>query len=115
MYPEADVLKMLESSGDFMTRLSSEASDLEKIIIVNALDLLYFWVYQPRARNEFKLLIEGMSRDEREILVRSQSVLRRKSEVRQVLTNGISGKKFEKALSFYLDSSEDYLKVLEKL
>jgi hypothetical protein len=115
LYPETDVLKMLESPGDFMMRLSSEARDLEKIIIVNGLDLLYFWMYQPRARNEFRLLIEGMSRDEREILVRSQSVLRRKPEVSQLLAGGMVGKKFEKALSFYLDSSEEYLNVIEKL
>ncbi|MDR3567795.1 MAG: hypothetical protein P4L43_07185 [Syntrophobacteraceae bacterium] len=115
LYPEADVLKMLESPGDFISRLGAEARDLEKIIIVNGLDLLYFWVYQPRARNEFRLLLEGMSPEEREILVRSQSVLRRKSEVSQLLANGMVGKKFEKALSFYLDSSEEYLNVIEKL
>lgn len=115
LYPEADVLKMLESPGDFMMRLGSEARDLEKIIIVNGLDLLYFWMYQPRARNEFRTLIRGMSEGEREILVRSQSVLRRKSEVGQLLRDGIVGKKFEKALAFYLDSSEEYLNVLEKL
>ncbi len=115
VYPEADVLKMLESPRDFMTRLSSEARDLEKIIIVNALDLLYFWMCKPRARNELRSLIQAMSPEEREILGRSQSVLRRKPEVSQLLMDGIAGKKFEKALSFYLDSSEEYLNVLEKL
>ncbi len=114
LYPEADVLKMLESPGDFMTRLGSEARDLEKIIIVNALDLLYFWMYQPRARSEFRMLFDGMSAGEREILVRSQMVLKRKQEVGQLLRDGIVGKNYEKALSFYLDCSEDYLNVLEK-
>ncbi|MDR3554855.1 MAG: hypothetical protein P4L55_08885 [Syntrophobacteraceae bacterium] len=115
MYPEADVLKMLETPADFMMRLSSEARDLEKIIIVNGLDLLYFWMYQPRARYEFRSVMEGMSRDEREILVRSQSVLRRRQEVSQLLREGIAGKKYEKALSFYLDCSEEYLNVIEGL
>src|SRR5208337_4188811 len=80
MYPEADVLKVLESPRDFMLRLSSEARDLEKIIIINALDLLYFWMYQPRARNVLCALVRGMSHEERQILLRSQSVLKRKPE-----------------------------------
>jgi hypothetical protein len=115
MYPEADVLKMLESAGDFMMRLSAEARDLEKIIIVNGLDLLYFWMCQPRAGNEFRLLIEAMTPEQREILVRTQSVLRRRQEVSQLLMNAIAGKKYEKALTFYLDRADEYLNMLERL
>ncbi len=115
MYPEADVLKMLESPRDFMLKLSSEARDLEKIIIINALDLLYFWMYQPRARNVLCALLQEMSREERQILLRSQSVLKRKPEVSQLLLDGIVGKRFAKPLSFYLDRSEEYLDVLERL
>jgi hypothetical protein len=115
MYPEAEVLKMLESPRDLMLRLSSEARDLEKIIIINALDLLYFWMYQPRARNVLCALLQGMSREKRQILLRSQSVLKRKPEVSQLLLDGIVGKRFAKALSFYLDRSEEYLNAVEKL
>ena len=53
-------------------------------------------MWQPRARYEFRTVMEGMSRDEREILVRSQSVLRRRQEVSQLLREGIAGKKYEK-------------------
>ncbi|MGA2735427.1 MAG: hypothetical protein ABSG35_22890 [Syntrophobacteraceae bacterium] len=115
MYPEADVLKMLESPRDFMLRLSSEARDLEKIIIINALDLLYFWMYQPRARNVLCALLQGMSHEERQILLRSQSVLKRKPEISQLLLDGIVGKRFARPLSFYLDRSEEYLNAVEKL
>ncbi|MFZ0930504.1 MAG: hypothetical protein WAN11_18000 [Syntrophobacteraceae bacterium] len=115
LYPEADVLKMLESPGDFMLKLSSEARDLEKIIIINALDLLYFWMYQPRAQNVLCALLQRMSDEERQIFVRSQSVLKRKPEVTRLLLDGIVGKRFAKPLSFYLDRSEEYLKKVEKL
>jgi hypothetical protein len=115
MYPEADVLKMLESPRDFMLKLSSEARDQEKIIIINALDLLYFWMYQPWAPKVLCTLLQGMSREERQILVRSQSVLKRKPEVSQLLLDGIVGKRFAKPLSFYLDRSEEYLNAVEKL
>jgi len=114
-YPESDVLKMLESPKEFMQRLSSEARDLDKIIIINALDLLYFWMYQPRAQNVFRSLLQGMSLEERQILLRSQYVLRRRPEVSRLLLDGIVGKKFSKALSFYLDNCEEYLKEIEKV
>ena len=115
IYPESDVLKMLESPGDFMLKLSSEARHLEKIIIINALDLLYFWMYQPRARTVFCALFREMSDEERKILLRSQSVLRRKPEVSQLLMDGIVGKRFDKTLSFYLDRSDEYLNELDKM
>jgi len=115
MYPESDVLKMLESPKDLMLKLSSEFRDLEKIIIINALDLLYFWMYQPRARYVLCALLQKMSDEERQILLRSQSVLKRKPEVSQLLIDGIVGKRFAKTLSFYLDRAEEYLDVTEKL
>jgi hypothetical protein len=56
-----------------------------------------------------------MSDEERQIFVRSQSVLKRKPEVTRLLLDGIVGKRFAKPLSFYLDRSEEYLKKVEKL
>ena len=51
LFPETDVLSMLESPKKFIQTLSVEAQDLERAIIINALDFLYFWMYQPRARS----------------------------------------------------------------
>ncbi len=113
IFPEADVLKMLDSPKNLLRKVSAEARDLEKIIIMNALDLLYFWMYQPRARSVLCSLMRGMSDEERQILVRSQSVLQRKREVSQLFVNGIVGKKFAPALSFYLNRSDEYLEAIE--
>lgn len=115
IFPESDVLEMLESPKNFIRKISTEARDLENIIIINALDLLYFWMYQPRARRVFCSLLQRMSLEERRILLRSQSVLRRNREVSQLFVNGIVGKKFSKALSFYLDRSEEYLDTIERV
>ncbi|MCE5333322.1 MAG: hypothetical protein LLG06_01905 [Desulfobacteraceae bacterium] len=115
IFPETDVLQMLESPKNFMLKISAEARDLEKILIINALDLLYFWMYQPRARSVLCSLLQKMSQEERQILLRSQSVLRRKREISQLLVNGIVGKKFAQALSLYLDRSEEYLDAIEKI
>ena len=115
IFPEADVLKMLDSPKNLLRKVSAEARDLEKIIIINALDLLYFWMYQPRARSVLCSLMRDMSEEERQILVRSQSVLQRKREVSQLFVNGIVGKKFAPALSFYLNRSDEYLEATEGL
>lgn len=115
IFPETDVMQMLESPKNFMRKVSAEARDLEKIIIINALDLLYFWMYQPRARSVLCALLHGMSHEERQIFLRSQAVLRRTREISQLIVNGIIGKRFNRALSFYLDRSEAYLDTLEEL
>lgn len=115
IFPEADVLKMLDSPKNLLRKVSAEARDLEKIIIMNALDLLYFWMYQPRARSVLCSLMRGMSEEERQILVRSQTVLQRKREVSQLFVNGIVGKRFAHALSFYLNRSDEYLKEIEEI
>lgn len=115
LFPESDVAKMLESPKDFMLMLSAEARGLEKIVIVSALDMLYFWMYQPRARTVFRTLLRNMPEDERKILLRSQSVLKRKAEISQLLLDGIVGKRFAGILSFYLERSDEYLNEIEKM
>lgn len=115
IFPESDVLKMLDSPKTLLRKVSAEARDLEKILIMNALDLLYFWMYQPRARSVLCSLLRGMSDEEKQILVRSQFVLQRKREVSQLFVNGIVGKKFAHALSFYLNRSDEYLDAIEEI
>ena len=115
LFPRADVLQMLESPKEFMRTISTEAGNLEKIIIINALDLLYFWMYQPRARNALCTLMRTMSFEERQILVRSQFVLQRQQEISRMFVDGIVGKNFSKALSFYLDRSKEYLESMQQI
>jgi len=114
-FPEEDVLEMLASPKMMMQTLDYEARDQEKLIIVNALDLMYFWMYQPRARKALVLLVEEMSQEEWLIFYRSQLVLNRQKEISQVLVNGLVGRNFARALAFYLDRAEQYLDDMEKL
>ncbi|MCP4339139.1 MAG: hypothetical protein GY799_09700 [Desulfobulbaceae bacterium] len=114
-FPEEDVLEMLQSPKMMMQTLNYEAREQERFIIVNALDLMYFWMYQPRARKALDIIIEKMSREEWLIFYRSQLVLKRHREISQVFVDGLVGKKFSKPLAFYLDRSEQYLIEMEKL
>jgi hypothetical protein len=115
LFPEEDVLDVLQSPKMVMETLNYEAREQEKLIIVNALDLMYFWMYQPRARRALMIIIEQMTREEWLIFYRSQLVLKRYREISQVFVDGLVGRNFSKALSFYLDRFEVYLHDLEKL
>lgn len=114
-FPEEDVLDMLQSPKMTIETLNYEARDQEKLIIVNALDLMYFWMLQPRARKALEILVQSMTKEEWLIFYRSQLVLKRHKEISQVFVDGLVGKHFSKALSFYLDRSEEYLANLEGL
>ncbi|MBU3932143.1 MAG: hypothetical protein KKF01_06850, partial [Proteobacteria bacterium] len=115
LFPETDVLEMLESPKKFMQTLSAEAQDLERIILINALDLLYFWMYQPRARSVLQARILSMSEEERQIFLRSQYILQREREISQLFLDGIIGKNFSRGLAFYLDRYREYLESLMQM
>jgi hypothetical protein len=115
LFPEEDVLDMLESPKMFMETISYEARDLEKILIVNALDFMYFWLYQPRAAKALEIVTRDMSKEEWLIFLRSQYVLKRYREISQMFVDGLVGKNFSKPLAFYLDRSEKYLKDMEAI
>ncbi len=115
LFPEMDVLAMLEAPKEFIRTLGTEAQELERIIIINALDLLYFWMYQPRARSVLMARIREMSEEERQIFVRSQYVLQRQREISQLFLDGIIGRNFSKGLAFYLDRYEEYLQSLQRM
>ncbi|MFZ4438665.1 MAG: hypothetical protein ACOYOS_09585 [Syntrophales bacterium] len=112
LFPEKDVLEMLESPKQFIRTIGAEAQDLERIIIINALDLLYFWMYQPHARSVLEARMRAMSDEERQIFVRSQYILQREREISQLFLDGIIGRNFSRGLAFYL---ERYLEYLESL
>lgn len=115
LFPESDVLEMLESPNKFIQAITEKKPDLGKIIIINALDLLYIWMYQPRAGSTLCGIMRSMSSEERRILVASQRVLELQRHISQLLVDGVLGKKFSRALSFYLDRSAEYLQAVQNM
>lgn len=93
---------------------NSEQDKLERKIIIDALDLMYFWMYQPRGRHVLKQIVPTLSQDEREILCKAQLVLARDREVSQLFVDGVMGRNFAKPLAFYLAQVRTYLKDLSK-
>jgi hypothetical protein len=114
LYPETDTYCLLEQSKKFHPRNNMEAQDLEKIITIHALDLLYFWMYQPRARVALDQLLAKVNEEERHLLVTSQFTLLRQREISQMFIDGVVGDDFAKALSFYLSNYPGYLEAMKK-
>jgi hypothetical protein len=115
LYPDVQPFAVLQHSSRLKRKPSIEARDLEKIIMVHALDLLYFWMYQPRARTALKRFVHALSEDERHILASSQFTLQRYREISQMLIDGILGAKFPRPLSFYLSRNAEYLDAIKSL
>lgn len=115
LFPEVETLKLLAAPEKLAAAPGGEIQDLKKIMIADSLDLLYFWMYQPRARSAFCSLLRGLSGEERHILMGYQSILGQKREVTLLLVEGLVGKNFAKALSFYLDYHQEYLDALKKI
>ncbi|MBW2568913.1 MAG: hypothetical protein JRD93_12740 [Deltaproteobacteria bacterium] len=113
--PEVNLIKVLESPKEFIFLLSTQNEGMVKPLFIHALDFLYFWMYQPRARSMLNYLMCIMSEEERQIFVRSQSILLQQREISQFFLDGLVGKNFSNALAFYLDRSEEYLEALNKM
>jgi hypothetical protein len=109
LFPDVQTFKILEYSSNLKRKANTDARDLEKIIMIHALDLLYFWMYQPRSHSAFQQFTHTLSEDERHILVSSQFTLLRHREISQMFIDGILGEKFPRPLSFYLSRHEEYL------
>jgi hypothetical protein len=115
IFAESDVLEMLDSPEGFIHAIKEKAGDLEKIVFINALDLLYFRMYQPRAQSALKMIMKGMSAEELLIFVRTQCVLERYREISQLFVDGVVGKNFSRPLAFYLDRSKGYLDAIRNM
>ncbi len=115
LFPEMDILELIASPKKLIRTISTEARDLEKTIITNALDMMYFWMYQPHARTVLRNIVRNMSREERQLLLGAQMILKRQKEISQMFIDGLVGKRFSRPLAMYLDRSDAYLDGLTRM
>jgi hypothetical protein len=113
MFPEDSAFERLTHPQKFKEKSNAEAQALEKIICIHALDGLYFWMYQPRARSAFRQLMDSLSEEERHIWVTSQFTLLRQKEISQMFIDGVFSPDFARALSFYLSRHPEYLEAMK--
>ncbi|GAB6057328.1 hypothetical protein [Desulfonatronum parangueonense] len=114
-HPDSAVLSVLETPERFVCSVSLEEESLNLTAIVNALDLMYFWMYQPRARHVLEQMMRQMSTEERRVFLLSQYVLQRERDISQLFLDGLVGKNFSGALAFYLHNWRRYLEDIQRM
>jgi len=115
LFPENDVMELLGKSDQLLDSASEEARQTINMLIIAMLDLLYFWMYQPRAWTALKKILCGMTPDERRILVKAHEVLKLERHISLMFIDGMLGRNFSKPLAFYLNRSAQYLAELNRL
>ncbi len=115
IFPEKDVLEMFKTPKRLIASIAGNQKNMDKELIVDVMDLLYFRMYQPQARNAFRMVLKNLDRDERKIFFRTQNVLTREREISLLFLEGVAGKRFSRVLSFYLLYAPIYLRELKAL
>lgn len=113
-FPDTNMLITMSKPRELIELLSAEHRSMLQALIINALDLMYLWMYQPHAQQTLVSAIRHMTPEERILLYRSQLILQEVRDVSQLFVDGLVGWNFAKALSFYLDSHGDYLRELNR-
>ncbi len=114
LYPDDDIPELLARPERFQALVQKNHPELFSMVVINALDLLYFWLYQPRAPLALRQTIEKMSPDEQDFFINSQQVLTLERTITTLFVEGLFGKHFAKPLSFYLERHSSYLRKLRK-
>lgn len=115
LYPDRDAASLFTSPKRFLSDLEARPGGLESIVIANALDFLYFWMYQPHARTAMTRAMRTMAQSQRRVFLLSQYVLLREKEISRLFIDGLVGKTFAPALAFYLSNARRYLEDIQKL
>ncbi len=114
LFPETEELKLLEKPELLFKNRNSEVRDLAVMIIINSLDLFYFWMYLPRARTKMLDMVSRLTPEEKTIFFQSQKILEQEQYISRLLVDGILGREFSRPLSFYLTTYQGYLSALER-
>ena len=115
LFPDEDALIKLAKPGGLQGSGGVMGKEIERAFIINALDLMYIWFYQPRAQDAFRQIARALPEADRNVLARAQLVLTREREVSQMLVDGLLGRNFSRPLAFYLDKRKEYLRRLSRM
>lgn len=115
IFPETESLELLKNPHDVLVHIKNIDKNLYTGMIINALDLMYLHYYQPRSVSTLKELIKQLSPTERLAWLRMQYILKCYKDVSQLFIDEQLGENFSKALSFYLDTHDQYLQHLQKI
>ena len=109
LFPETEELKILKKPEVLFNNRNSEVRDLAVMIIINSLDLFYFWMYLPRAKTVMIDMVSHLTPEEKTIFLQSQKMLEHEQHISRLFVDGILGRNFPRPLSFYLTTYQNYL------
>lgn len=112
--PKLNMLEVFENTDKLLKVAKPHSAVPVSVIIANALDMLYFRYYQPRSVDVLQESICAMNNEEQRIFYAYQKILCKEKVVARLFVDGLVGKNFSKALSFYLLKHRDYLSELKK-
>ncbi|MBU0973359.1 MAG: hypothetical protein KKC20_22140, partial [Proteobacteria bacterium] len=115
LFPETEELKILENPKILFNSRNSEVKDLVVMVIINSLDLFYFWMYLPRARIKMLDMVSRLTPEERTIFLQAQKVLEHEQYISRLFVDGILGTNFSRPLSFYLTTYKTYLTAIKRI
>ena len=75
LFPEKNVMALLGRPETLPRIVEAVDPQLWLDMIINALDLMYFWFYQPRANYALDIMLRRFSDSERQVLLRMQQIL----------------------------------------
>lgn len=114
LFPQENAMGLMSRQDGLHGRGGEKGRELEKAYIINALDLMYFWYYLPRAQDAFKRILPTMPEADKAVLLRAQMVLTREREISQMLVDGLLGRNFSSALAFFLSKHGAYLRLMAR-
>ncbi len=115
LFPDTEELKILENPKILFNSRNSEVKDLAVVIIINSLDLFYFWMYLPRARMTMLDMVARLTPEEKTIFFQSQKMLEQEQFISRLFVDGIIGRNFSRPLSFYLTTYPHYLNAVNRM
>ncbi|MBU1535770.1 DUF4383 domain-containing protein [Myxococcota bacterium] len=115
LFPHCNLPELMGTPEVFAQKLLSENPKILKGMVINSLDLLYFWMYQPRGETALKKKLKNLEAEELTALSQYVSILKCKRLVSQQILNGLLGTRFEKPLAFYLYRADQYLAAFSRL
>ncbi len=115
LFPDTCELTILQEPEKLINSTNGEVRDLVNVLMINALDMLYFWMYQPRARITAREMVARFTPEERRIFILSQGILEQEQHISRLFVDGILGRNFSKPLSFYLMGYQEYLRAIKRL
>ena len=115
LFPYINIVQSLNKPRKLYKLLSEKNAVAARKTVIDMLDMMYFWYYQPRAQQVFIEYIQSLSQEERNIIFRMHAFLYLKREISTIFLQKLIGNDFSKALSFYLQNHKEYLSILAKI